>query len=41
MKKVVFLDYDGVVNRKLWSNVDGKWVCRSENEMLSVRSSMI
>lgn len=28
MKKVVFLDYDGVVNRKLWSNVDGKWICR-------------
>ena len=28
MKKVVFLDYDGVVNRKMWSNVDGKWVCR-------------
>ena len=27
MKKVVFLDYDGVVNRKLWSTVDGKWVC--------------
>lgn len=28
MKRVVFLDYDGVVNRKMWSNIDGKWVCR-------------
>ena len=28
MKKVVFLDYDGVVNRKMWKMVDGEWVCR-------------
>lgn len=26
--KVVFLDFDGVVNRKMWVNEDGKWVCR-------------
>lgn len=28
MKKVVFLDYDGVVNRKMWTKSDGKWVCQ-------------
>ena len=28
MRNVVFLDYDGVVNRKMWTEVDGKWVCR-------------
>lgn len=28
MKKIVFLDYDGVVNRKMWTCLDGKWVCR-------------
>ena len=28
MKKVVFLDYDGVVNRKMWVNENGGWVCR-------------
>ena len=28
MKRVVFLDYDGVVNRKMWTALDGKWVCR-------------
>ena len=28
MKRIVFLDYDGVVNRKMWSKVDGEWVCR-------------
>ncbi len=25
---VIFLDYDGVVNRKMWELLDGKWVCR-------------
>ena len=28
MKKVVFLDYDGVVNRKMWTRLDTGWVCR-------------
>lgn len=28
MKNIVFLDYDGVVNRKMWEFLDGKWVCR-------------
>ena len=28
MSKIVFLDYDGVVNRKMWTQLDGKWVCR-------------
>lgn len=28
MSRVVFLDYDGVVNRKMWELVDGKYVCR-------------
>jgi DNA segregation ATPase FtsK/SpoIIIE-like protein len=27
MKNIVFLDYDGVVNRKMWELVGGKWVC--------------
>ncbi|MBQ9748032.1 MAG: hypothetical protein IJV98_04530 [Clostridia bacterium] len=26
--KVVFLDYDGVVNRRMWETVGGTWVCR-------------
>lgn len=28
MSRVVFLDYDGVVNRKMWELVDGKYVFR-------------
>ena len=28
MNKVVFLDYDGVINRKMWTRLDGEWVCR-------------
>lgn len=28
MKRVVFLDYDGVVNRNMWTKVNGEWVCR-------------
>ena len=28
MKRVVFLDYDGVVNRRMWTQVAGRWVCR-------------
>ena len=28
MSKIVFLDYDGVVNRKMWTFIDGEWVCR-------------
>ena len=28
MKKVVFLDYDGVVNRKMWTRLKTGWVCR-------------
>lgn len=28
MKNVLFLDYDGVVNRKMWTQQDGRWVCR-------------
>ena len=28
MNRVVFLDYDGVVNRRMWDLVDGKWVYR-------------
>ena len=28
MKRIVFLDYDGVVNRKMWALVEGKWVYR-------------
>jgi hypothetical protein len=28
MKKIVFLDYDGVVNRKMWAKDNDKWVCR-------------
>lgn len=28
MSRVVFLDYDGVVNRKMWELVEGRYVCR-------------
>lgn len=27
-KRIVFLDYDGVVNRKMWVNEDGQWLRR-------------
>lgn len=27
-KRIVFLDYDGVVNRKMWVNEDGQWIRR-------------
>jgi hypothetical protein len=27
MKNVVFLDYDGVVNRKMWTKVGDRWEC--------------
>lgn len=26
--KVVFLDYDGVVNTPQWSLIDGRWICK-------------
>lgn len=25
--KILFLDYDGVVNREMWTEVEGKWIC--------------
>lgn len=28
MKRVIFLNYDGVVNREMWEFADDQWICR-------------
>ncbi len=28
MKRILFLDYDGVVNRKMWKHLNNDWICR-------------